>query len=247
MRRRMELSRQRCVPCEGGEPALDAEQARGLAREVPRWELAGDRLARTFRLRDFAEAIAFVDAVGALAEREGHHPDLHLERYRELRIELWTHAVGGLSRNDFILAAKVDRLHDAGAAAWGAPREAAAAARDAILLRGLRASCVIGTQPKERGILQEVVLDLEVELDAAPAAASDDVSHTVDYKGLKNRILDHVARTRHQLLERLAADVVALALEEPRARAATVTVDKPGALTGASSVAVRMRRERGAA
>jgi 4a-hydroxytetrahydrobiopterin dehydratase len=83
-----------------------------LRPQVPDWEVSPDALllSREYQCRDFAEALAFLEQVGALSEAEGHHPDLHLTAYRHLRIELSTHAIGGLSQNDFILAAKIDRL-----------------------------------------------------------------------------------------------------------------------------------------
>ena len=81
-----------------------------LHAEVSSWTLREKELERTWRCRDFAAAIAFIDRVAEVAEAEGHHPDLHLTAYRDLRIVLWTHAAGGLTPNDFILAAKIDRL-----------------------------------------------------------------------------------------------------------------------------------------
>ena len=86
----------------------EAEAAR-LHGEVPDWTLAGDRLRRRFVFADFVHAMAFVDRMAALAEREGHHPDFAVH-YRQVDVEIWTHAIGGLSENDFILAAKIDRL-----------------------------------------------------------------------------------------------------------------------------------------
>jgi 4a-hydroxytetrahydrobiopterin dehydratase len=107
-----ELTRKRCVPCEGGIPALSTEQARAMLRGLPGWKLSedGKRIRREWRVRDFAVALDFFNRVGKLAEDEDHHPDLHLTGYRNVAIELSTHAVGGLSENDFILAAKIDRL-----------------------------------------------------------------------------------------------------------------------------------------
>ena len=79
---------------------------------VPLWKLTGDhkRLRREWRVKDFAAGLDFFQRVGQIAEAEDHHPDLHLVEYRNVAIELWTHAVGGLSENDFILAAKIDQL-----------------------------------------------------------------------------------------------------------------------------------------
>ena len=100
----------RCVPCEGGVPPLGADDVRRYLTEVPDWTLDGDRIRRRWRLRDFRKALAWVNRVGMLAEEEGHHPDLHLVGYRNVKIEITTHAIGGLSENDFILAAKINQV-----------------------------------------------------------------------------------------------------------------------------------------
>jgi 4a-hydroxytetrahydrobiopterin dehydratase len=107
-----ELLRKKCAPCEGGIPPLSAEQTRSLLESVPGWELTEDgrRLRRRWLARNFRAAIAFFDKVAELAEEEGHHPDLHLEGYRNVTVEVWTHAIGGLSENDFILAAKISAV-----------------------------------------------------------------------------------------------------------------------------------------
>ncbi|MCA9047783.1 MAG: 4a-hydroxytetrahydrobiopterin dehydratase [Planctomycetaceae bacterium] len=107
-----ELCSVKCVPCEGGVPRLTAEESAELLKEIPGWELLAepDRITRSWNVKNFMTAIRFFQDVAALAEEEGHHPDLHLVRYRQVTIDIWTHAVGGLSRNDFILAAKIDRL-----------------------------------------------------------------------------------------------------------------------------------------
>jgi 4a-hydroxytetrahydrobiopterin dehydratase len=70
----------------------------------------GKRIRREWRVKDFVTALDFFQRVGMIAEEEGHHPDLHLSSYRQAAIEIWTHALGGLSENDFILAAKIDKL-----------------------------------------------------------------------------------------------------------------------------------------
>jgi len=105
------LERKKCVPCEGGVPPLGAEAARALAAEVPDWSVSAEppRVSREFRFKDFKKAMAFVNRVADLAEAEGHHPDIHVH-WNRVRLELWTHDIGGLSENDFIVAAKVDRL-----------------------------------------------------------------------------------------------------------------------------------------
>jgi 4a-hydroxytetrahydrobiopterin dehydratase len=107
-----ELTRKHCQACEGGVPALGAEEVRQLLPAVPQWRLTenGRRLRREWRVKDFLTALDFFQRVGQVAEAEDHHPDLHLVGYRNVAIEIWTHALGGLSENDFILAAKIDRL-----------------------------------------------------------------------------------------------------------------------------------------
>jgi 4a-hydroxytetrahydrobiopterin dehydratase len=107
-----QLIRKKCAPCEGGVPAMSADEAAELLPSVPGWTIAknGQRLRREWRARNFLAAIDFFNKIAELAETEGHHPDLHLEGYRNVAIELWTHAIGGLSENDFILAAKINQV-----------------------------------------------------------------------------------------------------------------------------------------
>jgi len=104
-----DLRAKRCVPCEGGMPKLDAAGIARLAPAVPEWHVADERLHRRFVFLTFAEAMRFVDRMAALAEAEGHHPDFAVH-YRQVDVTIWTHAIGGLSENDFILAAKIDAL-----------------------------------------------------------------------------------------------------------------------------------------
>lgn len=107
-----QLREKHCKPCEGGVEACPADVAQAQVAQLDGWELVsgGKRLRKSWRMDDFMAGMAFLDRVAELAEREGHHPDLHLEGYRNVRIELTTHAIGGLSENDFILAARIDRL-----------------------------------------------------------------------------------------------------------------------------------------
>lgn len=107
-----DLTQRHCRACEGGVPALSTEQVRDNLRAVPQWRLGGDDkcIRRDWRVKDFATALDFFARVGQVAESEDHHPDLHLTGYRNVAIELSTHAVGGLTENDFILAAKIDQL-----------------------------------------------------------------------------------------------------------------------------------------
>ena len=107
------LDRSHCEPCRGGVPPLTLDEARPLAQEVPAWHVVErqgiSRLEREFTFKDFQSAMAFAVLVGELAEAEGHHPDLHIG-WGRVRVETWTHKIRGLHRNDFVLAAKIDRL-----------------------------------------------------------------------------------------------------------------------------------------
>jgi 4a-hydroxytetrahydrobiopterin dehydratase len=105
-----ELSKKRCAPCEGGVPPLSREETVAFAQSVEGWVIDGEtrQISRAWTVKNFMAGIEFFNKVAALAEEEGHHPDLHLEGYRHVKIVLWTHAVGGLTENDFILAAKIN-------------------------------------------------------------------------------------------------------------------------------------------
>jgi 4a-hydroxytetrahydrobiopterin dehydratase len=105
------LAARSCAPCRGGVPPLTAEAARELRIGTPGWRLEQNatRLERRFEFRDFVEAMKFVNRVADIAEREGHHPDFAIH-WNKVDLTLWTHKIGGLHENDFILAAKIDRL-----------------------------------------------------------------------------------------------------------------------------------------
>jgi len=107
-----DLRKKRCVSCESGVPALQAAQVRDLLGSVPDWKLApdGKKIRREWKVKDFMEGMTFFHRVADIAETDDHHPDLHLTGYRNVAIELSTHAVGGLTENDFILAAKIDAV-----------------------------------------------------------------------------------------------------------------------------------------
>ncbi len=107
-----QLTRKKCVPCEGGVPRLSPEEADGFLQNVNGWTLTpdGQRIRKEWRVKNFLAGMEFFQNVAEVAEAEGHHPDLHLVGYRNVAIEIWTHAIGGLSENDFILAAKIDTI-----------------------------------------------------------------------------------------------------------------------------------------
>lgn len=106
-----ELSERHCEPCEGGVEPLEGRELRDLVEEIGgAWEVVEDHhLRKRFEFDDFVSALEFTNEVGELAEEEGHHPVIHLT-WGEATIEIWTHAIDGLSENDFILAAKIDEL-----------------------------------------------------------------------------------------------------------------------------------------
>ncbi|HEY8554051.1 MAG TPA: 4a-hydroxytetrahydrobiopterin dehydratase [Burkholderiales bacterium] len=106
-----DLKRQRCTPCEGGVDPLDRRAAENLLTQAPGWRLSDDakEISRTFDFNNFYETMSFVNAVAWIAHREDHHPDLEVG-YRHCRVRYRTHAIDGLSLNDFICAAKVNDL-----------------------------------------------------------------------------------------------------------------------------------------
>lgn len=106
------LSAKKCVPCTEKTPPLTAAEAKELHAQVPGWALGASAkwLSRSWRVADFAEGLDFIRRVGEIAEAEDHHPNLRLENYREVTLDLWTHVVGGLTENDFIVAAKINEL-----------------------------------------------------------------------------------------------------------------------------------------
>jgi 4a-hydroxytetrahydrobiopterin dehydratase len=108
----VELTRKHCRACEGGLPLLSTDEVRQYSQAVPLWQLVqdGKRIRREWRVKDFVAALDFFARVGQVAEAEDHHPDLHLTGYRNVALELYTHAAGGLTENDFIVAAKIDAI-----------------------------------------------------------------------------------------------------------------------------------------
>ncbi len=105
----MSLAEEQCTPPKAGDAPLARKEAQELARETPEWTLEEQALAREFKFRDFMEAVDFVNQAAAVAQDQDHHPDI-LISYNRVRLTLSTHKIGGLSRNDFIVAAKIDRM-----------------------------------------------------------------------------------------------------------------------------------------
>ncbi|HLJ12027.1 MAG TPA: 4a-hydroxytetrahydrobiopterin dehydratase [Planctomycetaceae bacterium] len=109
---REQLVKKKCAPCEGDVKVLDRREAEAQIKKLSGWRLsqAGQGIRKDWVVKNFMAGMQFFERVAQLAENEGHHPDLHLEGYRNVWIEISTHAIGGLSENDFILAAKIDKL-----------------------------------------------------------------------------------------------------------------------------------------
>ncbi|THJ24206.1 MAG: 4a-hydroxytetrahydrobiopterin dehydratase [Nitrospira sp. CG24D] len=106
----MGLADNKCIPCRGGVPPVSPDRAQALLKELGRgWLLNGaGHLERLYTFKDFAQALAYVNKVGVIAEAEGHHPDLYLA-WGKCKVEIWTHKINGLTESDFYLAAKADR------------------------------------------------------------------------------------------------------------------------------------------
>ena len=98
----------KCVPCHGGAPALTAAEIAARLPLVPAWTLADQKIHRHFEMPDFRKALAWINRIGMLAEAEPPHPDLHIRRWNQVEVVLWTHAVDGLHDNDFVLARQID-------------------------------------------------------------------------------------------------------------------------------------------
>lgn len=103
------LAKQTCVPCRGGVPPLAGQRIAELLEQLGGgWQVRDEHhLEKTYEFEDFAQALAFTNRVGAIAEEQGHHPDIHLS-WGRVKLEIWTHKIGGLTQSDFVLAAKAD-------------------------------------------------------------------------------------------------------------------------------------------
>ncbi len=107
-----ELVQKKCLPCEGGVEPCSINEAKEQLKELSGWYLThnGQRIRKDWKVKHFMAGIDFFNKCAAIAEEDQHHPDLHIEGYRNVAVEIWTHAIGGLSENDFILAAKIDQI-----------------------------------------------------------------------------------------------------------------------------------------
>ena len=106
-----ELARKKCKPCEGGVDPLTPEQVRPMLKGLQGWALDGKMIAKTYEFKNYFETMAFVNAAAWVSHREDHHPDM-LVGYNQCRVSYVTHAIDGLSENDFICAAKLDALFE---------------------------------------------------------------------------------------------------------------------------------------
>ena len=107
----MDLAEKKCVACEGSMPPFARAEAEVLLKQIKDWTLSGDArwISKEFKFKDFKEAMGFTNKISDIAESEGHHPDLQIS-WGKVVVELTTHAIHGLSENDFILAAKIDKI-----------------------------------------------------------------------------------------------------------------------------------------
>lgn len=106
------IKQKKCVPCEGGvKPLTPGEYSAFLERELTGWSARDEKyLEKEYKFQDFKKSLEFINKVGILAEEEGHHPDILLFSWNHVKLTLYTHAIGGLSENDFILASKIDLI-----------------------------------------------------------------------------------------------------------------------------------------
>ncbi|MFH1811078.1 MAG: 4a-hydroxytetrahydrobiopterin dehydratase [Pseudomonadota bacterium] len=105
-----DLAQRSCEPCRGGVPAMSKSDIDPLLAQLDGWQVVDfHHLTKTYRFDDFAQGLDFVNLLGAVAEREGHHPDLHLS-WGQVRVDIWTHKIDGLTESDFVLAAKSDEM-----------------------------------------------------------------------------------------------------------------------------------------
>ena len=101
----------KCKPCEGGMPSLKPEEFQPMLQEISGWTVVDNKqLEKEYKFKNFKQAIEFINKIAPVAESEGHHPDILLHGWNKVKIMLSTHAIGGLSENDFILAAKIDNV-----------------------------------------------------------------------------------------------------------------------------------------
>ncbi len=106
----MKLKQMKCEACEGKPPKLAPKEIRSYLRQLSGWKLKSGSLVKPLKFKNFVQAMKYVNKLARLAEKEKHHPDFNLYSWNRLDVTIFTHSIGGLSRNDFILAAKIDGL-----------------------------------------------------------------------------------------------------------------------------------------
>ncbi|MFC1553852.1 4a-hydroxytetrahydrobiopterin dehydratase [candidate division KSB1 bacterium] len=106
----MSLLKQKCTPCRGDDTPLDINEQEKLLNRLNQWTLSNDKITKKFEFKNFNEALDFTNKVADLAEKEDHHPDMNIH-YKEVTVSVWTYAINGLLENDFVLAAKIDKIY----------------------------------------------------------------------------------------------------------------------------------------
>jgi 4a-hydroxytetrahydrobiopterin dehydratase len=106
----MELHQKKCIPCEGIGSPMPSEKACEMIKKVDGWMIKGEKITKEFKFKDFAEAMKFINKIAETAESEGHHPDFKIHDWNCVTVDTWTHALGGLTENDFILASKINHI-----------------------------------------------------------------------------------------------------------------------------------------
>ena len=107
-----DLAKKKCLPCEGIGKAMTAEEVKPMLSGLIGWQIAldGKSISRDFVFKDFVQAVGMINTIKNIAEAENHHPDLHLTQYKKLKVVLSTHALGGITENDLIVAAKINEV-----------------------------------------------------------------------------------------------------------------------------------------
>jgi 4a-hydroxytetrahydrobiopterin dehydratase len=105
----MKLSEKKCIPCEGGVPPFTQRQAEKYLKQIKGWKLDGGKIEKVFKFKNFVQSMGFANQVALIAQAQDHHPEIEIS-FKKVEIELTTHVIGGLSENDFIMAAKIDEL-----------------------------------------------------------------------------------------------------------------------------------------
>jgi 4a-hydroxytetrahydrobiopterin dehydratase len=116
------LAERKCVPCDGKTQPLGGKDAQGYLRSLPGWKLTDNEIVKEYRFRTYLDGLEYAYALGKIAEEEDHHPDI-LVKWKRVRVTLTTHAIKGLSDNDFIIAAKAERLFSSASSARKSARE----------------------------------------------------------------------------------------------------------------------------